>query len=170
MNSLEHIAFACDRAQLKNCFMIEADFNNFPEPKEVVIEKPWMRNAFEFSEYSDPHVQLFTCNHNCKDKKRCLHPCCKGLSRTTVNVTVKFRDGSSSVESISLIEGAQEPDQLGELENGGFWDSPTRVQYHQPVAETRISSQLRKKDFDYDFEYEDDVDHDSADDYSNFSG
>ena len=131
--------------------MIEADFPNFPERQEVLVVKPWMRNAFEFSDYSDPHVQEFTCNHNCNNKQNCKHKCCKGIRRTTVNVTIKFRDGSESIESICLLDGAEEePDALGELDNGAFWNSPTRLQYHIPESVTRISSQLRKIDYIYD--------------------
>ena len=113
--------------------MIEADFPNFPERQEVLVVKPWMRNAFEFSDYSDPHK------------------CCKGIRRTTVNVTIKFRDGSESIESICLLDGAEEEqDALGELDNGAFWNSPTRLPYHIPESVTRISSQLRKIDYIYD--------------------
>lgn len=82
---------------------------------------------------------------------RHAYKCCKGIRRTTVNVKVKFRDGSESVQSICLLDGAEEElDGLGELDNGSFWNSPTRLQYHTPEAVTRISSQLRKIDYIYD--------------------
>lgn len=168
VNSVEHIAFACERANLKNSFMIEADFPNFPARQEVLVVKPWMRSALEFTEYSDPHVQEFTCNHSCNNKQTCKHKCCKGIRRTTVSVNVKFRDGSQRLESICLLDGAEEePGELGELDNGNFWNSPTRLEYHTPEAVTRISSQLRKMDYIYDVSDESDED-DLVDDNSSY--
>jgi hypothetical protein len=90
LTTVGHLAFAC--SELKNCYMIEADCQEFPDPLACLIEEPWMQNAFHF-EYGVPGEEVKKCKCHCRDKSNCLHACCKKESRLPyVDITIQDRE------------------------------------------------------------------------------
>lgn len=95
LTTVGHLAFAC--SELKNCYIIEAECEHFPDPLECVIEESWMREAFHF-EYGVPGKELKECHHACKNKKSCLHNCCKNAKLLpNVWITISDRAGKYAI-------------------------------------------------------------------------
>lgn len=100
LTTVGHLAFAC--ANLRNCYMIEAEYKQFPDPLDCVNEEPWMRNAFHF-DYGVPFKDVKTCDCRCKKKLSCRHQCCKKSDLLPcVNITIQDRDGVY-VDSLRFI-------------------------------------------------------------------
>ena len=79
---------------MKNSYIIEAEFMDFPDPLECLIDEPWMREAFHF-DYGVPGEAWKTCKHRCKNKAKCQHDCCKrDRLLPCVIVTIQDRDKS----------------------------------------------------------------------------
>jgi hypothetical protein len=90
LTTVGHLAFAC--SEMKNCYMIEAECHEFPDPLECLIEEPWIQTAFHFS-YGVPEEEVKRCKCRCLDKTNCLHPCCKKETRRScVKITIQDRD------------------------------------------------------------------------------
>jgi hypothetical protein len=70
LTTVGHLAFAC--ASLKNCYLIEAECANFPDPLECLIDEPWMREAFHF-DYGVPFTDTKYCAHG----NKLNYQCCK---------------------------------------------------------------------------------------------
>lgn len=85
LTTVGHLAFAC--TSLKNCYLIEADCAQFPDPLECVVEEPWMREAFHF-DYGVPITDTKYCAHGNKRN----YPCCKKTPLLLPCVTIMITD------------------------------------------------------------------------------
>lgn len=142
-----HLAFAC--SELNNFYMIEADYKNFPEKDDVIIEEPWMRESFHFK-YGDPYVGGKECNHLCKDKAACRHPCCKPVSQSCVDLQVSDRKGVCTTRKLVLNDAPRT--KVGgyeSLEEDSFWNSSTRLAYHS-ISSPRVSKLNTSNNYEYD--------------------
>lgn len=98
LTSVGHLAFAC--AEMRNCYMIEADWPGLPDPLDCLIEETWMRDAFHF-EYGTPREDYKYCKHvtsgTCKG--RCNHACCNKVAPLLpcVDITIEDRDQAYGV-------------------------------------------------------------------------
>jgi hypothetical protein len=92
LTSVGHLAFAC--SEMKNSYIIEAEYMDFPDPLECLIDEPWMREAFHF-DYGVPDEAVKTCKHQCKNKRTCKHDCCK-KDRLLPHVIVTIQDRDKS--------------------------------------------------------------------------
>lgn len=91
LTTVGHLAFAC--SNLKNSYMIEAEYQQFPEPLDCLYEEPWMQSAFHF-EYGVPFTAVKTCECRCKNKRSCLHRCCKQSPLLPcVSISIRDREG-----------------------------------------------------------------------------
>jgi hypothetical protein len=91
LTSVGHLAFAC--SEMKNSYLIEAAYADFPDPLECLIDEPWMREAFHF-EYGEPGELPKTCKHQCQNKQSCTHACCKkNVQMPCVWITIQDRAG-----------------------------------------------------------------------------
>lgn len=101
LTSVGHLAFAC--CEMRNSYLIEAEYTQFPDPLDCLIEEPWMRDAFRF-EYGTPYEDFKYCKHitegKCKltksksKKPQCNHQCCNKnpIELPCVDVTIQDRD------------------------------------------------------------------------------
>lgn len=91
LSNVSHIAFACSK--LTNTLLIEAKFAEFPEPTAVSLAggETFMRDCFGVL-YGEPKVETIQCNHNCRNKLQCLHPCCKGTPTCLDSKILLIRD------------------------------------------------------------------------------
>ena len=182
LTTVGHLAFAC--AELRNCYMIEADYTDFPDPLECVIEAPWMREAFHF-EYGKPYDGKRYCKHITNERCElggCNHACCarEPLIQPCVDITIRDRDDKyffffflltlrSSTHTLWLDATApkKNSNDMESLEEDEFWNSNSRRTYHA-ISGAR-AARLNKDDeeiYDYDDRIsEHDCESYSGDDY-----
>jgi hypothetical protein len=152
LSRVTHLAFACSR--LKNTFLIEADFEAFPEVENAapMADIRFMRDAFSF-QYQPQILQVMKCKHTCK--KKCIHKCCKNPPTCWVSsVTVIQRNGTSSTFKL-IGKETVENEELYPLEENGFWASLDRQTVTKPISEVRISQTRNNEDFNYDVSLDD---------------
>jgi hypothetical protein len=93
-------------------------------------------------------IETVTCRHQCTDKNKCEHKCCKGKQCQTVELTVLQRSGQQQTHKLSLDTDCSQ-DAIGELSEDSYWNEPDRLNYHSPAAEIRLSQPHHYDDFDY---------------------
>lgn len=170
LTTVGHLAFAC--ARLKNCYLIEAECDNFPDPLECVIEEPWMREAFHF-DYGVPETAMKQCGHQNKKNYACCKKTPKLLPCVMITIedrehvykfftiffsyvfTTLFIGDRATDHTLWLDEEQKRDDELDSLVENEFWDSPSRRRYHS-VQGPRISQLSRECTKIYDYENNDD--------------
>jgi hypothetical protein len=182
LTTVGHLAFAC--ASLKNCYLIEAECAFFPDPLEVLIEEPWMREAFHF-DYGVPFADTKYCAH----QNKLNYACCKKEPKHLPCVTIltanrdyqyipyllTFFSHSILISIIFILmirlsqhilwldEEQKRDDELDSLEENDFWDSPSRRRYYS-ISGPRISQLSAESRKIYEYENNDDDFVDSGDD------
>ncbi len=107
LSQVSHLAFA--NSKLKHSYLIEADYNEFEEGREVIPDTDFMRQAFGFRYFNKIGLKEKTCNHQCKDKAACGHTCCKGQKFLTATVSVEYRNGETHKHDLRLDDDPPEP-------------------------------------------------------------
>ncbi len=152
LSQVTHLAFACSR--LKNTFVIEANFKEFPEVEDAVPESPFMRQSFSFK-YQPHTLEIVNCKHNCKDKKKCTHKCCTHPpTRKTATLEILQRDGNTHLFKLIGRENREEGE-FEPLQENAFWGSLDRQAVLTPSSEVRLSQTQTDEDWDYDFSTDD---------------
>lgn len=149
LSRVTHLAFACSR--LKNTFLIEAEFQDFPEVENASPDDPFMRDAFSFS-YQPYSLQVIKCNHKCK---RCNHKCCRSPPTCKVSeLTIVQRDGTTCKRKLIGKDFVEQQD-FEPLEENVFWGALDRQTALKPSSTVRFSQSQRAEDFEYDVSLDD---------------
>lgn len=148
LSQVTHLAFACSR--LRNTYLIEATFQDFPQVETAVPEDSFMRDAFSF-QYRPYSYQTIKCKHKCKKSN---HRCCISPPTCKVaEITIFKRDGTTEVQK--LIGKDIENTNFQPLEENSFWASQDRQAVLKPLTPVRFSQTQLDENFDYDVFHDD---------------
>jgi hypothetical protein len=119
MESAGHMAWSYSR--LNNFFLILVSHLNFPGYMDLLVKENFMMKTYDFS-YEDPIFENIICDHKCKNKRKCKHPCCKDPLKKVVYVSCTDRDGVFTRHRIIINkENLKNPPEENE-EACEFWD------------------------------------------------